>query len=209
MQHKIHYLELKEKLKDYIVFSQKQIKKIYPKFNIHNLKEWQKKKYIRKIIKGYYIFSDVEISESILFLISNEIYKPSYLSFEMALSYYHLIPESVYSITAATTKHTYKFETEIGNFTYRKLRQSMMFGYKLIKHGKYSYKIAEAEKALIDYFYAKPHLKENEDFEELRIDRTSFYEHVNVEKLNKYLKAIGSIVLSRRVRKFVRYIKNA
>lgn len=209
MQHKITYLKLKEKLKDYPIFSQKQIKKIYPKFNIHNLKEWQKKKYIKKIIKGYYVFSDVKISEPVLFIISNEIYKPSYVSFEMALSYYKLIPESVYGVTSATTRHTYKFKTDYAPFIYRRVKPKLMFGYKLVEYDNQVYKIAEIEKSLIDFFYIKPDIKKEEDFEELRIDKESFLEQVNLSKLNDYLKLIDSDVLSRRVRKFVRYIKNA
>ena len=209
MQHKIVYIELKNKLKDYIIFSQKQIRKIYPKFNIHNFKEWQKKKYIRKVIKGCYIFSDLDISEPILFIISNEIYKPSYISFEMALSHYQIIPETVYGITAATTRHTYKFKTRLANFSYRKIRPVMMFGYKLKKYKNHVFKIAEVEKAIIDYFYANAKLKESADFEELRMDKTLFDEQVDPGKINKYLKIIDSDVLSRRVRRFLRYMKHA
>ena len=84
-----------------------------------------------------------------------------------------------------------------------------MFGYKLVRHKDQVYKIAEIEKALIDYFYIKPFLKSDGDFEELRIDKETFFEEVNIEKLNKYLEACGSKALSRRVRKFVRYMKNA
>lgn len=205
----MQYIELKDQLKDYIVFSQKQIKKIYPKFNIHNFKEWQKKKYIRKIIKGYYIFSDLDINEPILFIISNEIYKPSYISFEMALSYYQLIPEIVYGITAATTRHTYKYETQFAQFSYKKIKPVMMFGYKLMKYKNHIFKIAQIEKAIIDYFYTNVKFKEPADFEELRMDKTIFDEQVNPDKINKYLKIIDSDVLSRRVRKFLRYMKHA
>lgn len=209
MQHKTTFLMLKEKLKDFPIFSQKQIKKIYPQFNIHNLKEWQKKKYIKKIIKGYYMFSDLQLSESVLFIISNQIYKPSYVSFEMALSYYRLIPESIYAITSATTRHTYTFETQLGAFIYKKIKPKLMFGYKLVEYNNQIYKIAEIEKALIDFFYIKSDIINEGDFEELRIDKESFLEQIDFNKLNNYLKIINSNVLSRRVRKFIRYIKNA
>lgn len=209
MQHKLTYIKLKENLKDYPILSQKVIKKIFPKFNIHNLKEWQKKKYIKKIIKGYYIFSDLNINEQVLYIISNNIYKPSYVSFEIALSYYNLIPESIYAVTAATTRHTYTFTTDFGEFIYRKIKPKLMFGYKLIKYNDKVYKIAEVEKAIIDYFYIKHGLKKESDFEELRIDQESFLEQVNFNKLNDYLKRINSNLLSRRIKRFIRYIKNA
>src|SRR5258708_23102619 len=36
--------------------------------------------------------------------IANRLYRPSYVSFEYALAYHHLIPESVYEITSATSR---------------------------------------------------------------------------------------------------------
>lgn len=203
------YLELKNKLKDFVVFSQKDIRKIEPEFNRFNLNDWQGKKYIKKVVKGYYIFSDLEISEPILFVIANKIYKPSYVSFEMALSYYRLIPESIYGVTSATTQHTYKFNTDFAPFIYKKIKPKLIFGYKLVEYNNHIYKIAEVEKALIDFFYIKPDIKKDGDFEELRIDKQSLLEQVDFEKLNKYLKVIDSDALSRRIRKFIRFIKNA
>jgi len=155
------------------------------------------------------MFSDLKINEQVLFMISNMIYKPSYVSFEMALSYYKLIPESIYAVTSATTRHTYTFETNFAPFIYKKVKPKLMFGYKLVEHDNQVYKIAEIEKALIDFFYINPDTKNEGDFEELRIDQESFLEQVDLTKLNDYLKLIESNVLSRRVRRFVRYIKNA
>ena len=44
--------------------------------------------------------------------IANRIYGPSYISLEYALAYYRLIPETVYTITSATTKITRKFTVQ-------------------------------------------------------------------------------------------------
>lgn len=205
----MRFIELKNRLKNLMIFSIKDVEKINKSIHPPRLVEWQTKGYIKKIIKGYYILSDLDINESVLFAIANKIYKPSYISFEMALSYYRLIPESIYGITSATTRHTYKFDTDFAPFIYRRIKPKLMFGYKLIEYNNQVYKIAEIEKALIDLFYIKSELNKDNDFEELRIDKQSLLEQVNFEKLNKYLKAISSDVLSRRVRKFVRYIKNA
>lgn len=205
----MQFNQLKQKLKGFIVFSQKDIKKIDPDFSRENLSEWQKKDYIKKIIKGYYIFSDLELNQQILFIIANKIYKPSYVSLKMALSYYQLIPESVYSITSITTRHTYRFIRSLGNFSYTKIKPKLMFGYKLEKYQDHTYKIAEAEKALVDFFYANPRLKKEEDFEELRIDTDFFFELIDIKKMNNYLKIIDSDVLSRRVKRFLRWIEHA
>ena len=205
----MRFLELKNKLKDLIIFSVKDIEKIDKSIYPPRFVEWQTKGYIKKIIRGYYILADLDINELILFTIANKIYKPSYVSFEMALSYYRLIPESIYGITSATTRHTYKFNTDFAPFIYTRIKPKLMFGYKLVEYNNQIYKIAEIEKALIDFFYIKPGIKKDGDFEELRIDKQSLLEQVNFGKLNSYLKVIDSDVLSRRVRKFIRFIKNA
>ncbi|OGI06667.1 MAG: hypothetical protein A3I68_06280 [Candidatus Melainabacteria bacterium RIFCSPLOWO2_02_FULL_35_15] len=205
----MRFLELKKQLKDMVIFSIKDVEKIDKSVHPPRLVEWQDKNYIKKIIRGYYILSDININESVLFAIANKIYKPSYISFEMALSYYRLIPESIYGITSATTRHTYKFNTDLAPFIYRKIKCELMFGYILVERNNQVYKIAEIEKALIDFFYIKPSIKKMEDFEELRLDRYSLLEQVNFDKLNNYLQIIDSKALSRRVRKFIRYIKNA
>ena len=205
----MQFSQLKKSLSNYIVFTQNDIKKIHPLFHRQRLNEWQYKGYIKKIIKGYYIFSDIEINESVLFIIANEIYKPSYISLESALSYYHLIPESIYGITSVNSKDTYKFKSSLGDFIYKKIKSSAMFGYKLIKYKEHTFKIAEIEKAILDYFYIKPHLKNKEDFEELRIDKEVFIEYCNKSKLLRYLKAFGNSALERRIKAFMRYIQNA
>jgi len=93
-----------------------------------------KKGYIKKIIKGYYIFSDSELNDNVLFEIANRIYVPSYISYEMALSYYNLIPESVYDITSVSTRRTYNFNTLIASFSYRTIKPCLFFGYNIVNY---------------------------------------------------------------------------
>jgi len=128
----MHYNELKAKFSDFIVFSLNDIKKEDLFFSRYLLNVWQKKKYIKKIRRGYYIFSDLKINEKVLFLIANKIYSPSYVSLEMALSYYNLIPESVYGITSVTSEKTNHFKNDLGEFIYRHIKPELMFGYNTI-----------------------------------------------------------------------------
>ena len=72
----MQYLELKQQLKDFLVFSLDDIKKVDQAFYRRRLNEWQDKGYIKKVIKEYYIFSDLEINESVLFVIANRIFDP-------------------------------------------------------------------------------------------------------------------------------------
>ena len=81
--------------------------------------------------------------------IANQLYYPSYLSFESALSYYGILSQIPYTQTFATTKPPKRFtlgETEI---EFRQLKKELFFGYTL----KDSIYIAEPEKALLDQLY--------------------------------------------------------
>lgn len=205
----MQYIELKESLKDFTVFSLSDIKAVDNSFHRRRLNEWQEKGYIAKIIKGYYVFSGLEINENVLFEIANRIYGPSYISLEMALSYYHLIPESVYGITSVSARRTYRFETPIAEFTYRTLKPSLFFGYELVKYDDKVFKIASAEKAILDYFYLNPDVKTEKDFASLRIDKDMFFEQVSEEKLDQTLRLFAKKALTKRVQSFLRFIQDA
>ena len=202
----MQYIEIKDNLKGFIVISANDISKVDPDFHKQRLSEWQKKGYIKKITKGYYIFSDLEINESVLFIIANKIFDPSYISLEMALSYHGLIPESVYGITSVTSRKTYKFASSIGQFNYRRIKPELMFGYQLVKYQNHNFKIAEIEKAILDYFYINSKLNTEGKFEELRINKDTFQEKVDVEKLGKYLSQFNNKALEKRVNQFIKYI---
>jgi predicted transcriptional regulator of viral defense system len=205
----MQYFELKIKLKDFIVFSVHDIEKVDFEFHSQRLSEWQTKGYVKKITKEHYIFSDLEINESVLFIIANRIYAPSYISLEMAFSYYNLIPEAVYGITSATSQKTNNFKTDFGAFSFRRIKPNLMFGYKLIEYKNQSFRIAEIEKAVLDYFYLNAKLKTESDFAEMRFNGEEFKILANGEKLNEYLKAFENKALEKRVKKFLKYINYA
>lgn len=202
------FLDLRSQFRDFAVFSVADIRRMEADFDVRRLVEWQKKRYIKKIIKNYYVFADLEITEPVLFTIANIIYQPSYISFEMALSYYHLIPESVYGITCATTRKTTTFRAAAGDFIYRSVKPGLFFGYTPHPYQKQPYLVAEMEKALLDYFYLNPDLKTDDDFSELRINRSELLNQLNQNKLNKYLAAFGSRALKKRVLRFLEFIRH-
>jgi predicted transcriptional regulator of viral defense system len=202
----MRYIELKEQLKNFIIFSLKDIKKKESGFDRRRLSEWQTKGYIKKIRRGFYVFSDQEINEKTLFLIANKIYKPSYVSCEMALSFYNLIPEGVYLITSISTKKTMSFNSPAGNFNYHKIKPELFFGYHLIKYHNQSYKIAEIEKAVLDYLYLNPSMSDTEAFLEWRFNREEFLAGADMEKFQKYLALFKSKSLKQRVKIFLKFI---
>jgi predicted transcriptional regulator of viral defense system len=205
----MRYVEFREVLKDFTIFSLSDIRKIDENFHRRRLNEWQDKGYIKKLIDKYYIFSDSKLNENILFEIANRIYSPSYISLEMALSYYNLIPDTVYTITSISTRRTYTFNTSLGDFAYRTMKSNLFFGYQLINYNDRRFKIGSVEKVILDYLYLNPNIKREVDFKTLRINRDVFIESVNKESLFKYLEGFNQKALKIRIKSFLEFIKNA
>lgn len=199
----MQYLDLKSQLKDFPVFSIKDIEKVDLAFHKQRLSEWQKKGYVKKIRQGFYIFSDLQINEKMMFTIANRIYEPSYISLEMALSIYGIIPEAVYGVTSTTSQNTKSIKTPIGDFIYRHVQPDLMFGYELREHDGHRYQIAELEKAVLDYLYINSKINDNESFEGVRFNVSELKEKLNIEKFNKYLEAFHNKSLARRAKKFL------
>jgi len=205
----MQYIKLKEELKKYTVFSLKDIKKIDQKFGRARLNEWQKKGYIKKIIKNFYIFTDIISDEQTLFEIANRIYCPSYISLETALSYYNLIPESVYNTTSVSTRRTYTFDTGIGQYIYRKVKPSVFFGYKLLEYGDKRIKIASLEKTILDYLYLNSDINSAVAMESIRFNKEEFLNNADRSKFDDYLLLFNNKQLSKRIKVFWEFIYNA
>jgi len=84
-----------------------------------------------------------------------------------------------------------------------------MFGYKLVKYGNHNFRIAEIEKAILDYFYLNSHLKTENDFTEIRFDEKEFKVLVDRNKLNRYLAVFNNKSLEKRMKRFLNYIDYA
>jgi predicted transcriptional regulator of viral defense system len=105
--------------------------------------------------------------------VANRLYAPSYISFEYALSHYGIIPESVYTITSATTRITREFVVNNKSFTYSHIKKQVYRGYRTEKMGGTTVLIAEPEKALVDYLYF------------VSLKRKTLNERLNIRKLRK------------------------
>jgi len=202
----MNILAFKEKFKDFVAFNLSDIRKIEATFDLRRLNEWQAKGYIKMLRRGHYVFSGLEINDPVLFLLANKIYAPSYVSLEMALAYYNLIPEAVYGITSVASRKTNYFKTDFGEFLYRHIKPQLMFGYKLIGYQGKIFKLAEPEKAVLDFFYLNTHIEAKEDFEGLRFNSEEFVENSDKNKFKDYLSAFENKKLAQRVNTFLRYI---
>jgi len=204
----MQYIQFRQHFKEYTVFSLNDIRQVEPNFHRRRLNEWQDKGYIRKVIKQFYIFADKEIDEQTLFEIANRIYKPSYVSLEMALSYYQLIPESVYGITSVSTRRTYRFNTAVGEFRYRTLKPDLFFGYALIRPERRIVKVAEPEKAVLDFIYFNPNLRSPSDFDSLRIDEDAFFQRIDLKKLEAYTQKYSQRTFSQRMENLIKFLSS-
>ena len=123
------------------------ISAIAARFLVHR---YAKRGVLLKLRKGLYCLADQPPSELVL---ANRLYEPSYLSFEFALSYHHLIPEATYTITSATSRPTHVVASLGKTFEYHRLKQSAFSGYEPVKVGTEAVLIATPEKALVDTLY--------------------------------------------------------
>lgn len=103
-----------------------------------------------KVKNGLYVFSQ-NIPPK--FVLANRIYQPSYISFESALSYYHIIPETIYTVFSATTKASRIFEALDTRCVYHRIKKELFFNYRAEKINGLTFLIAEPEKAVADYLY--------------------------------------------------------
>ncbi|MDA2936255.1 hypothetical protein MYX06_03495 [Patescibacteria group bacterium AH-259-L05] len=194
------YVEFQNQFKNYILISLADVKNIDPHFDQRRLYEWQKKGYITKATNSYYVFADKKLSEHDLNFIANKIYEPSYLSLEYALQYYSLIPEAVFLRTSVTPRKTRQIRTPLGNFLYQTVKNSLFFGYTLETIDNITFKIAEPEKALLDFLYLRKDITKEDDFYELRLNSEIYKEIIDKKKLSTYRKRFKSKTLSRKVR---------
>ena len=205
----MQYIKLKEQLKGYTVFSLADIEKLDSNFHRRRLNEWQDKGYIKKIIRGYYMFSDTEIDENMLFIIANNIYRHSYVSLESALCHYNLIPEQVFATTSVSTKKRAAFETCEGVFRYHMIKETLFWGYRIESKGNYCWKIATPEKAIIDYLYLKSYIKSREDVAGIRINSNVFHDIIELDTINKYSALAGNQRVKRCFRHLLKEVENA
>jgi predicted transcriptional regulator of viral defense system len=103
-----------------------------------------------KLRKGLYAAVDEMPSELV---IANRLYEPSYLSFEFALAYHHVIPEAPYVLTSATPRSTRTLIAAGRTFDYHRLKRTAFTGYVPMMVDQDTVLIATPEKAFVDCLY--------------------------------------------------------
>lgn len=146
------------------------------------LERYTKRKFLSRLKNGLYVFAENRPS---LWALANKIYSPSYISLETALSYYGIIPETVYAITSVTSKITRSFAVEDNAFLYKKIKREAFTGYQPVAAGKETVFVAEKEKALADYLYFV-FLKHANMSERIRWDK------ISRRRLMSYIRIFGN-----------------
>jgi len=163
-----------------------------------------KKGFFIKLRKGLYSMKHHPPSE---LEIANRVYQPSYVSLEYAMMYYHIIPDTVYSVTSVTTKTTREFIINNVSYTYSRIKKSSFTGYiKKYLNGNIVL-IAEPEKAFIDYLYFVD-LGKKVIYDRLNIHNLTKEKMLNYAKLfkrNSLIKLLNNIYDKRRRNKEIIY----
>ncbi|MHB9005225.1 MAG: type IV toxin-antitoxin system AbiEi family antitoxin domain-containing protein [Coriobacteriia bacterium] len=87
------------------------------------------------------------------FALAQNIYGPSYISLESALSAHGWIPEAVHAITSVSAKAPREFDTAFGKYSYQRLPQNALYaGVEAVRDETgQTWMLASALKALADY----------------------------------------------------------
>lgn len=128
--------------------------------------------------------------------ISNYLYRPSYISLRTALSIYGMIPETVYSQEAVSTRKTSEWVTPLGIFKYYSISRERFWGYKMYNLEKdknslqQNFMIGLPEKVLLDLFYLH-----SPDWNKSRIEEMRFQniEQINPDRMRKFAEKFGKI----------------
>lgn len=131
------------------------------------------KKVLTRVKRGVYQLS---LSQIDVKKIANQLYYPSYLSFESALSIYGILSQIPFTQTFATVKKSKKMNLGNTEVEFTQVKKDLFFGYTL-ENGIY---IAEPEKALLDTLYLVSRGKRSINIDELDL------KEIKKEKIEEY-----------------------
>lgn len=155
--------------------------------------------WLRRIKRGLYLIIDSLTARSqidvSLLSIANAIVSNSYVSLSHALNYYQLFDQYSATVVSITSDVNKKYILDDYIFRYSKVKKDMYFGFteKMINGKKI--RLAEAEKALIDYLYLdKSFGSASLVFEKLK----EHHRELDIKKLQEYATRSG-FTISRKI----------
>jgi predicted transcriptional regulator of viral defense system len=161
------------------------------------ISRWIRQGKVVALRRGMYTLADAYRKVPVVpAVLSNAMYRPSYLSGLWALGFHDLIPDRVVWNTAVSPRVPRRFENLFGVFEYRTLKQEFFFGYKAAAYGGQEILVAEPEKALLDHWHLTPGEWTADRLDEMRYQNTDL---VSAEILRAYCRRFRSPRLSRAV----------
>jgi len=172
------------------------VKDVSPYHAQRRLTDWAKTGKVVPLRRGLYALPKAKRKfEPHPFYIANRLAAGSYVSLEMALRYYNLIPEHVAVITSVTTGRPREWENGFGRFLYRHIHTRYFFGmeYHLLLGQQYAY-IAYPEKALLDLIYFR---KGGDSPDFIRSLRLQNLEQLDLDRLQRFCNRFNKPKLQR------------
>ncbi len=143
---------------------------------------------IIQLRRGLYCFSEQQRRSPLSLMdAAQQIYGPSYISFESALAYHGWIPEAVYVLTCAAQGKSKEFKNPLGTFVYRRIAAVLFYeGVEKLPSGVF---MAKPLRALLDLLYVqKKSWKSVRDVEQdLRIEAQELLK-LNRREIARYKK---------------------
>lgn len=197
----MNWIKFKNKFFDLGCFSIHQIYAWEPEFSRNNFSRWIKKGYLKRLKRGWYSFPEYMDKPGMGEYFAGKIYKPSYISLHTAMSSFGLIPESVVQITSVTSLKTQSFKNSFGEYSYKSVRQDLLFGYfQSETYKSFSTCYATCEKALLDLLYLYPFYDSKTELENLRLDSYVLHNSIDKQKMELYSDRFNSKVLEKRMK---------
>ncbi len=197
----MNFLEFRDKMFDLACFNIHQVYAWKRDFDRNNLTRWVNKGYLIRLRQGYFAFSEYKGKSDYAFYFANRIYRPSYISLHSALAFYGMIPEAVVQITSVTSLKTALFTNDFGEYSYRNVKENLMFGYELKPMAdSRTMQFATAEKALLDLLYLYPFYNNVQEMEALRLDEDYLHNDLNKDLLQDYGSAFQNKAFDHRIR---------
>lgn len=145
-----------------------------------------KRGWLVRIKRGVFAVASLEshsFANTSPLVIANVLAPDSYVSFEYALNYYGLFDQLSNRIIGVNTKTTKKFTFQDQEYRFLNVKPDYFFGFKEISINNQIAKVADLEKAILDYLYFRNDTYSNDlVLEKLKDNKDDF----DFEKLKDY-----------------------
>ena len=132
------------------------------------------------------------------FVVANALVRGSYVSLQSALAHRGLIPEYTPVVTSVTTSRPGRWETPLGDFSFRHVKAAWFRSYQRLALGGDQWAfVATPEKALLDLVYLEPGGDEATYLAELRLQAL---ERLDLDALTRLADQSGKPKLRRAAR---------